>query len=249
MNRLPGMMTALAMAAILMAGCSKNAAPPAAPEKAPETRAPDSAAPAEESLPGTADADGWQKAFDGKTLAGWKSTPFGGEGKVEVKDGQIILNTGPGDLTGITWTGGTIPKDHYEIALETCRLDGSDFFCGLTFPVRDSCISLICGGWGGSLVGLSSLDGYDASENETTKMMEFANNRWYRIQVRVSGKKINAWIDDEELVAIDLGERKVSVRWEVEASQPFGVAAWRTKAGLRNIRIRNIEPVPDDTQK
>jgi len=65
----------------------------------------------------------------------------------------------------------------------------------------------------------------------------------------VSGKKINAWIDDEELVAIDLGERKVSVRWEVEASQPFGVAAWRTKAGLRNIRIRNIEPVPDDTQK
>ncbi|OPZ08822.1 MAG: hypothetical protein BWZ10_02623 [candidate division BRC1 bacterium ADurb.BinA364] len=32
--------------------------------------------------------------------------------------------------------------------------------------------------------------------------------------------------------------RKIAVRAEVAPSQPFGVAAWNTKAALRNIRLR-----------
>ena len=38
-----------------------------------------------------ADPYRWKELFDGKTLHGWKPTEFGGEGKVEVKDGRIVM--------------------------------------------------------------------------------------------------------------------------------------------------------------
>ena len=75
-------------------------------------------------------------------------------------------------FTGINWTN-DFPKMNYEVALDAMRVMGSDFFCGLTVPVGDTFCSLIVGGWGGSLVGISSLDGMDASENETTKFISF----------------------------------------------------------------------------
>jgi hypothetical protein len=82
----------------------------------------------------------------------------------------------------------------------------------------------------------------DASENETTKMLDFENGRWYRVRLRVTQRKIEAWIDDDPVVDAEPGERKVSVRWEVEPSQPLGVAAWRTKAAIRSIEMRLLKP-------
>ena len=105
------------------------------------------------------------------TLGEWKKTAFGGEGDVVVEDGQILIDAG-NPMSGITWKG-KCPKMNYELSLEAQRVSGSDFFCGLTFPVGDDPCSFICGGWGGGVVGLSSLDGNDASENETTKYQEF----------------------------------------------------------------------------
>ena len=43
------------------------------------------------------------RPFDGKSLDGWKITPFGGQGDVDVKDASLILEMG-NDMTGITWT-------------------------------------------------------------------------------------------------------------------------------------------------
>ena len=103
--------------------------------------------------------EGWQSLFDGKSLGQWKSTEFGGEGKVTVANGQINLEAGV-MLTGITWTGSSFPKTNFEVSLEAKKVDGTDFFCGLTFPVAESHCSLILGGWGGGIVGLSSLDGW-----------------------------------------------------------------------------------------
>ena len=186
-----------------------------------------------------ADAEGWESLFDGKTLGRWEVTEFGGQGDVRIEDDRIVLDMGSADLTGITWTGDVL-RMNYEVELEAMRVDGSDFFCGLTVPVRDSCVTLVIGGWGGSMVGLSSLDGMDASENETTQIIDFENGRWYRIRMRVTETKIEAWIDDEQVIDAEPGERKISVRWEVEPSQPLGVAAWQTTAALRNIRIRRL---------
>ncbi len=181
----------------------------------------------------------WQALFDGKTLRGWKSTNFGGEGSVSVKSGQIILERGE-PLTGVTWTGGDIPRMNYEISLEAMRINGSDFFVGLTFPVADSHCSLILGGWGGSVVGLSSLDGMDASENETSTVINFEDDRWYRVRVRVTPDKIMAWLDDKVIVDADIRERRISVRVEVFLSQPLGVASYITESALRDIKVRRL---------
>ncbi|HEY5312726.1 MAG TPA: DUF1080 domain-containing protein [Pirellulales bacterium] len=176
--------------------------------------------------------------FDGKTLAGWKTSDFAGHGPVKVEDRQIMIETGS-ELTGITWTG-SLPRVDYELTLEAMRVDGHDFFCGLTFPVGDSPCSLIVGGWGGSTVGLSSIDGLDASENETGTYHSFNENKWYTIRVRVTGKEIKAWIDKEQVVDIDYSGRKVSIRFEVEPSTPLGVATWCTSAAVRNIRLKKL---------
>ena len=185
--------------------------------------------------------ENWRDLFDGKTLAGWRTTEFAGHGDVQVKDGTIVLDFGAASLTGIT-RAGPVRRMDYEVCLEAMRVVGRDFFCGLTFPVKQSCCSLIVGGWGGSLVGISSFDGLDASENETTRDVAFENGRWYRIRLRVTQHQIEAWIDEDKVVDAWPGTRRISVRPEVELSQPLGVAAWNTKAALRRIRIRDIRP-------
>lgn len=179
--------------------------------------------------------------FNGKTLEGWKKAEFGGDGEITVKDGQILMEAGA-TLTGITLADGKkLPKTNYEISLQAKRADGIDFFCGLTFPVRDSHCSFIVGGWAGAVVGLSSIDGKDASENETTKFMDFKTGRWYHIRVRVTGDNISCWIDDKQVVNQNIKDRKITTRNEVDLSKPLGISAWQTKAALREIRLRELK--------
>lgn len=184
--------------------------------------------------------EGWQSLFDGKSLGEWKSTEFGGEGRVSVSNGQINLEAGV-TLTGITWKGAELPKTGYEISLEAKKTDGNDFFCGLTFPVGNSSCSLILGGWGGGIVGLSSIDGMDASENETTQVMNFPKDHWYRVRLRVTKTKIEAWLDDQNIVDVVTAGRRISIRPEVELSQPLGIASWMTGAAVRSIKLRKLD--------
>ena len=181
----------------------------------------------------------WRPLFDGKTLTNWQATKFVGEGAVRVENGQIILEAGR-SLTGITWTGPELPTTNYEIALQAMRVEGSDFFAGVTFPVADSFCSLILGGWGGTVVGLSSINGMDASENETSQSIQFESGRWYSIRIRVTPATIEAWLDERQIINQSLKGNKISTRFEVEASQPLGVASWRTKAALRELRLRRL---------
>jgi len=143
-------------------------------------------------------------------------------------------------LSGVNWTN-ELPKTDYEVALDAMRVEGSDFFCGLTVPVGDTFCTLIVGGWGGSLLGISSLDSLDASENETTRFVNFEKNRWYRIRLRVTEGRIEAWIDKERLVNVETTGKKISVRpGDIEMSKPFGIAAWQTSSALREVKMRRV---------
>lgn len=194
---------------------------------------------ADVAAPDNTAAGEWKSLFDGKTLTGWKVTDFAGRGEVTVKDGQLLLQSGV-MLTGVNWTN-AVPKVDYEVSLEAQKVDGGDFFCGLTVPVGASHCTLIVGGWGGGLVGISSLDGFDASENETTKFMRFDKGRWYRIRLQVTREKIQAWIDEDQMVDVSIVDRKISLRpGDIELSAPFGIATWQTTGALRNIRIRRL---------
>jgi hypothetical protein len=110
----------------------------------------------------------------------------------------------------------------------------------MTFPAGKDPCTLIVGGWGGTLVGLSSIDGYDASENETTTRMKFETGRWYNIALEVREETIKAFIDDSLVVDFTRNGKKLSIRPEVGLSQPFGIASWNTTAALRNIRLVEI---------
>lgn len=173
--------------------------------------------------------------FDGSTLNGWEITNFGTQGPVYVTDGQVILGMGDG-CTGITWKG-KFPASDYMVSLEARRIDGNDFFCGLTFTVGNDPCSLIIGGWGGTVVGLSSINGFDASENETTSNHHFEKERWYKIKLKVSTDSIEAWIDDTNVVSFNIDGKHISIRPEVELSRPFGIASWKTTAAIKNIRV------------
>jgi len=122
--------------------------------------------------------------LDGETLDFWEEIEFGGEGAIEVEDGVISFEMGD-PFTGIASTLEDLPKTNYEVSLETRKTQGVDFFCGLTFPVADSHCTLILGGWGGDICGLSCIDGKDASTNETTSSLVFEKNQWYKVQRRL----------------------------------------------------------------
>ena len=182
----------------------------------------------------------WRSLFDGETMKDWKKTNYGGEGDVQVTKGQILMEFGY-SMSGVTYTGKALSKTNYEIRVDAVKLDGNDFFCGMTFPVADSYCSFIVGGWGGAVVGLSSLDGLDASENETTRYMTFDHNKWYRMRVRVEPHQIRCWINRKLVVYQNIEGRTITTRNEVNLNQPLGFATWETRAALKNIQVRELK--------
>jgi hypothetical protein len=177
--------------------------------------------------------------FDGETLDGWEITNFGPQGPVYVSGGSIILGMGEG-CTGITWVK-KFPVMNYKVTLDAKRVSGNDFFCGMTFPAGKDPCTLIVGGWGGTVVGLSSINKKDASENETTTLMEFEKDHWYRICLMVRDDTIKAFINDTIVIDFVKGDKVLTIRPEVELSKPFGIASWYTTAALRNIKLEKIE--------
>ena len=164
----------------------------------------------------------WKSLFDGKTLKGWKQSDFFKPGKSSVKDGAIILEKGS-KMTGLTYDGKDFPKMNYEVSLESKRVDGRDFFCTTTFPVGESFCSFVVGGWGGSVTGLSSIDGIDASENQTGQGIEYKNDQWYKIRIRVTDKRVETWIDKEQTVDLDTSDVKLGIRIECNVSTPLAL--------------------------
>jgi len=185
----------------------------------------------------------WTSLFDGTTMGGWKRTDFFGGGKVHIDPtfrggpAAIIVDAGSA-LSGITWTN-NVPSTNFEIMLEAMKIEGQDFMCGLTFPVGDSHASLILGGWGGSLVGISSIDDRDASENITERQMPFPKDHWFRILLRVTPEKLVAWLDEKKIVDVSIKGKKISLRHgEIFKSTPLGLATYQTTAAYREIKLR-----------
>ena len=196
---------------------------------------------------GDASQTEWRSLFDGKSLAGWKESDFFGAGKVTVENSVIVI--GSGALTGITWNSATapFPTTNYEIRLEAARIKGHDFFAGITFPVGEAWCSWINGGWGGEVVGLSSINGADASQNETSFTRKFDLGRWYAFRLRVTPRAISAWIDDELAIEVLIVKKWIALReGEIDRSVPFGIATYSTVANIRKIEWR---PLPPDAKK
>ena len=81
----------------------------------------------------------------------------------------------------------------------------------------------------------------DASENETTSYRDFTKGQWYKIRLVVKDDHISAWIDDKQIVDVDTTGQRISTRFEVERSKPFGFATWQTTGKIRHVRIRELK--------
>jgi len=148
-----------------------------------------------------------------------------------------------------------LPQINYEIELQARKVSGSDFFCALTFPVGkverikqagelsyvNQCATLIIGGWGGGVTGISCLDGLDASENSSTKYRAFQRNRWYAIRLRVTKASIEAWINGGKIVDENIHERQISLRLgDIDHCAPWGIATYQSEGHFRAITLRKL---------
>ncbi|MCB9878221.1 MAG: DUF1080 domain-containing protein [Planctomycetes bacterium] len=215
--------------AAALAGCGAAPTPIEEPVEAPVAIV--TAAPAEAT---------WRELFDGGSLTGLEVTSFGGEGEVVARDGALWLDFGS-PLTGVTAADpAALPGGDYELEVTAARVSGNDFFVGLTFPVGAAHLTLILGGWGGSVCGLSSLDGADAARNETRTLKAFEAGRDYTARLIVTADAVQVTLDGAPFLAADLRGRALSLRPEVELSRPLGLACFSTRSRVRALRWRPL---------
>ena len=191
----------------------------------------------------------WIPLFDGESTAGWSIPTYGGDGEVDVQGGNLIIGRGE-MMTGIRYEK-EFPKTNYELRYEARRAQGYDFFAACTFPVKESFCTFINGGWGGGLTGLSSIDGFDASENSSSTHFNYQENVWHRFRIRVTDDMIQVWItaqdkegnwgEEEHVIKLETEDKEFSTRYEVERYKPLGFGTWVTEGHLRKIEYRVIE--------
>ena len=196
----------------------------------------------------------------------WKQQDTGPEAKVtivpdlpDVRPGTVdtalsgdakqagILVLGRGEPFTVVSYQGKAPLlvDEYEISWEAARLEGSDFFASLTFPVgsKEKCATFVTGGWGGWTTGISSLGHQFANENETSGSMEFSSGRWYAFTLQVNTQCLRGLIDGKEQFKVGLKGKSVDMHpSEITKSMPLGFASYSTKGAIRNVRVRALQP-------
>gem|GEM_PF-5458044 len=187
------------------------------------------------------DSAGWYALFDGKTLTGWEVVRYGGDGQPFVRKGALVIpraTTGP--MTGLRWVGEPLPVNNYEVFYEARRVAGNDIFGALTFPYGNTSASLIFAGWGGVVNGLSSIDGFDASENETSQRFSYDDNVWYEVRLRVTTDSIRASVGSDIIVDIATAGKDIHLRADY-LDTGFTLWTYNSTGEIRNLRIRRIE--------
>ncbi len=133
----------------------------------------------------------------------------------------------------------------YELRWEAQRSTGADFFAALTFPVGDlkRCVTLVNGGWGGSVVGISCVDDLNASEQPQSTGYNFVNGRWYAFLLQVTPEAIRVVIDGNEQFVINVKGRRLSMHpSEIRLCEPLGFGSFSSAGVVRGLQMRALQP-------
>ena len=194
---------------------------------------------------GTSVSKGWE-LLSPAHLERWHEAEMAHSAGFIREPGQITLRAGE-PMTGVVfkdWEREGLPWIDYAFSYEAQRVSGGDFFGTVTFPVgsRERCVSFVLGGWGGSQVGISNIDGYDASENLTGSRQTLENDRWYKVRIEVRAQSLVVTLDGRPIINTNITGRQLSLRaGEIDRCVPFGFASFRTEAKLRNVRVEKIQ--------
>jgi len=188
----------------------------------------------------------WAALFNGTDLTGWKETDYAGRGNVKVENGELHIENGL-VITGVTFTNSAVlPKTNYEISYQAKRVNGSDFFALLTFPVGDKHASFVTGGWGGAVTGISSINSMDASENDTTVYLKYNQDQWYTFRLRVTPENLSVWMTPKEhLIPLNATVASVVKAYQTEAATAGQtLSAKDAEAVLREINPELDKNIP-----
>ena len=182
-----------------------------------------------------------------ETIDDWEAVDAGGSGETEwLPDSNVFVIHMGEMLSGAVYQkAADLPLTHYEVTLEAKRMRGVDFFCGLTFPVGnlETCATLVLGGWGGSVTGLSCIDGLDAANNATGTFQRYEDDVWYAVKLRVTPENISMWLGEKKLIDQDIAGRKVGIReGGMESYVPFSLTTYNTTGAFRNLVVT---PLPE----
>jgi hypothetical protein len=186
--------------------------------------------------------------FNGKDLSGWRVAPFDAGGAVNAISNGIVECGVGNPFTGLVYTNTPLTMN-YELSLEAMRVEGSDFFVALTIPVLTNYCTVIVGGWGGGLCGVSSVDYLDASENQWSESLNLLNDRWYRLRVRVTPGVLQVFLNDTlygaRIEYLDSG--RLSLRFgDIDKTVPLGLATYCTRAWWRNFTVTPVTELTND---
>lgn len=183
--------------------------------------------------------------FNGENPDDWEAVDMGGSGPVSFEEDQMVIEMGEMLSGAVYKKAADLPLTNYEITLQAKRTSGVDFFCGLTFPVGklETCATFIMGGWGGSVTGISSIDGMDAANNATGTFQRYEDDKWYDVRLRVTPGNLGAWIGDKQVVDIDIEGRDIGLRaGPMEAYAPLSLTTYNTTGIIRKVVMTEISP-------
>ncbi len=189
-----------------------------------------------------------QALFNGRDLSGWKNAYPGDGGAVKALSNGVVECGIGNPLSGIVYTNAPLTMN-YELSLEGMRVEGSDFFIALTIPVVTNYCTVVIGGWGGTLCGVSCVDWLDASENQWSESKELLNDRWYRLRVRVTPGVLQVFLNDTLYGArIEYGDSaRLSLRFgDIDKCKPLGLATYCTRAYWRDFTLTPITALATD---
>ncbi len=64
---------------------------------------------------------------------------------------------------------------------------------------------------------------------------------WYAFRLRVSKGRIGVWIDNKQVVDVDVNGRTVDLRrGDIKLSAPFGFASYNTTGAIRKIEYQRL---------
>lgn len=183
--------------------------------------------------------------FSPALIQKWEEAKMIQGGGIVREDGGFTLKDGA-PMTGIvfpSWLKDGMPIADYAIYYEAMRESGGDFFGSVTFPVRDekTFVTFVLGGWGGSQVGISCIDGYDASENTTGSSQRFENGKWYRVRIEVRAKELRVLLDGRPIIQTNIAGRDLGLRaGEIDRCVPFGFATYGTTGRVRSCVVEKL---------
>ena len=130
-----------------------------------------------------------------------------------------------------------VPSSGFELSFDAMRISSGDFG-SVAFPIGQQHCVFYLGGWDGSIVGIGNMDGANAYSNETTRR-NTPQQPLVRGTVTHHPRPYSGV--DQQIGAIDLPTSgHVFVSDNILCG--LGFYAWKGKAAIRSIRLRQMKP-------